>query len=322
MKRLLALSLAVLLMLSHGCLFDSDDDGDTEDTYSVSGRVVDLTMKGIENVTLTLSIMPTDDEDFTPRTVLSDSSGYYTFENVPDGGYYVTAERIGYRFTTRAFSADIDGESAEILTFTGTEFVPSEYAEFTITFISSWSEETHPLDFPGSPHFSPIAGALHNESAVFWEEGKLASAGIKQVAETGIVTTMNKEVREAIEDGTAYELLWGPPIQPSPGFSNFTVSAHRDFHTVTLITMIAPSPDWFTGVSGLDLFDDDDWRESVTVDLYLYDAGTDSGETYTAKNFPTPVPEEIRIIDDYAFAADGITVPIGTMTFTRTYDED
>lgn len=44
---------------------------------------------------------------------------------------------------------------------------------------------------------------------------------------------------------------------------------------------IGPSPDWVVGVSGLDLCQKDcSWIESITIDLYPYDAGTDNGISY------------------------------------------
>ena len=60
--------------------------------------------------------------------------------------------------------------------------------------------------------------------------------------------------------------------------------------------MIAPSPDWFVGVSGLSLLVDGVWVEQRVVELYPYDAGTDGGTSYTSANEPTVPPEEIRRI--------------------------
>lgn len=61
--------------------------------------------------------------------------------------------------------------------------------------------------------------------------------------------------------------------------------------------MIDPSPDWFLGVSGLDLcLENCSWAESRTLDLFPWDAGTDSGATYTAPNQPTNPREHIRRI--------------------------
>ena len=54
---------------------------------------------------------------------------------------------------------------------------------------------------------------------------------------------------------------------------------------------IVPSPDWFVGVDSLDLCDGGSWREQVAVDLYPYDAGTDSGFTFSSPNFAT-VPQD------------------------------
>lgn len=46
--------------------------------------------------------------------------------------------------------------------------------------------------------------------------------------------------------------------------------------------MIYPSPDWFVGVSGLELCISEgcQWEEKKEVLLFPWDAGTDSGTTY------------------------------------------
>jgi hypothetical protein len=44
-----------------------------------------------------------------------------------------------------------------------------------------------------------------------------------------------------------------------------------------------PTPDWIVGVSGLNLCNRDcTWAEQKVVDLYPWDAGTDSGISYMA----------------------------------------
>ncbi|XP_029805582.1 spondin-2 [Suricata suricatta] len=60
---------------------------------------------------------------------------------------------------------------------------------------------------------------------------------------------------------------------------------------VSFVVRIVPSPDWFVGVDSLDLCDGDRWRERVEVDLYPYDAGTDSGFTFSSPNFAT-IPQD------------------------------
>ncbi|WP_425153537.1 hypothetical protein [Candidatus Palauibacter sp.] len=76
------------------------------------------------------------------------------------------------------------------------------------------------------------------------------------------------------------------------------------------------SPDWFVGVSGLSLRDDDgDWVEELEVVLYPLDAGTDSGPAYTSANDDTRPKEPIRGLQGERPFSDE---PIGTFTFVLT----
>lgn len=62
-------------------------------------------------------------------------------------------------------------------------------------------------------------------------------------------------------------------------FAVFRVDAAH--HLVSLVSMISPSPDWFVGISSLELCETScTWVESKVVDLYPWDAGTDKGITY------------------------------------------
>lgn len=60
-----------------------------------------------------------------------------------------------------------------------------------------------------------------------------------------------------------------------------------------MMVKVIPSPDWFVGVDSLNLCDGSQWKEEVTIDLQPYDAGTDSGFTFSSPNFPTSPPENI-----------------------------
>ncbi|MFC1608360.1 spondin domain-containing protein [Candidatus Latescibacterota bacterium] len=321
MKLLIKLSLIIIPLLCQACIFE-DGGKDKDLTYTVTGSVQGNDGTGIEGTSVSLQGTTADNEILAPYTVLSDSGGNFVFEGLSNGSYSVVPELHAYRFAPSQLSVVIDGESVRLSSLIATPFLPDEYAEYTITFTSTWSAESHPLDFPTAPHFSPIIGAYHGENVVFWEEGSLASPGIKDVAEKGRRDMIKEEILEAIDSGDANVLLWGGGIATSPGSVEITFTAQRDFHYVTLVSMIAPSPDWFIGVSGLDLFDTDDWVGNMVFDLYVYDAGTDSGKTYTAQNSANTVPETIRKIDDYAFVSDDNIIPVGTMTFTRTENPD
>ena len=58
-----------------------------------------------------------------------------------------------------------------------------------------------------------------------------------------------------------------------------------------------PSPDWIVGVSALELcLRNCSWVENKTLNLYPWDAGTDSGITYMSTNDVTSPREKIRRI--------------------------
>lgn len=68
-------------------------------------------------------------------------------------------------------------------------------------------------------------------------------------------------------------------------------------HLVSLVSMIYPSPDWFVGVSGLELcLPNGSWVEQKILNLYPVDAGTDAGPTYISPDQPTIPKEAIRRI--------------------------
>ena len=48
-------------------------------------------------------------------------------------------------------------------------FSPAAPKQFDlVTFDATWSRSTHPEDPPDNPHFSPLIGATHRSSVVFW----------------------------------------------------------------------------------------------------------------------------------------------------------
>ena len=190
-------------------------------------------------------------------------------------------------------------------------------ATYEVTFEATWSAVTFPEDFPPNPHFSRLVGAAHAPEAVLWEPGGTATAGVEQMAETGGVTMLQAEVEALAVGGVAARELVGGNLPLSPGTTVMTVDLDADAPLLTLVTMVAPSPDWFVGVSGLDLRDGDGWVDERTVDLYVYDAGTDSGPTYTSPDEDTDPQEPIARIEVAPFLVGGRPAPVGTFTFRR-----
>jgi hypothetical protein len=190
-------------------------------------------------------------------------------------------------------------------------------AHYVVTFDATWSDRSHPEDFPSNAHWSPLVGATHSPRASFWASGGLASAGIELMAERGRTSPLDAEVRAAIAQGTAQNLILGGGISRSPGSVSTELDVSVDFPLVTLVSMVAPSPDWFTGVHDLDLIENGDWAREKVVTLYAYDAGTDSGVTYASADLDTQPREPIERIDGRPLAFNGSVAPVGTFTFRR-----
>jgi hypothetical protein len=188
-------------------------------------------------------------------------------------------------------------------------------ATYRVTFESTWSATTHPDDFPPDPHYSGLIGGVHDATATLWTEGALASDGIEAMAETGSKTQLRGEVEALIAGGQALAVLSGGGIGLSPGSVTLDFDVTEDFPRVSLVSMLAPSPDWFVGVDGLDLRDGGTWADELVVTLYAYDAGTDSGPTYTSPDEDTDPPEPVATIEESPFFVDGEVEPVGTFTF-------
>ena len=185
-------------------------------------------------------------------------------------------------------------------------------ATYRVTFESTWSAATHPDAFPANAHFSPLVGTAHDATVAFWTPGAAASAGIEEMAERGRTVLMVEEFAAAM--GAASPGTVGPDVPVSPGTAEMTLVVSPAHPLVTLVTMIAPSPDWFVGVHGLDLRAGAGWAERVVVPLVVYDAGTDSGTDYSSLNLDTQPREPIAVLAVGPFASGA---PVGHFTFER-----
>jgi len=192
-------------------------------------------------------------------------------------------------------------------------------SRYEVTFEATWSRGSHPTDFPANAHFSPLVGATHDARVRFWGEGLLASAGIERMAELGVTSPLDDEIQRAIDAGSAGALLRGDPIGRSPGSASISFEATQSFSHVTLVTMVAPSPDWFVGVSGLDLFAGGVWAEQLVLPLYAWDAGTDDGVTFTSPDAEARPHQPVREIDSSPLVPPaGVPVALGRFVFRRT----
>jgi len=171
-------------------------------------------------------------------------------------------------------------------------------ANYTIIFTSNWSEVTHPHptnNFPPNAHWSKLVGATHNENIVFIEMGQNASPGIENVAELGNNTLFFDEINLAIDEGNSNQLIDGDNLPTSLGTIIIEdLITSEEFPLLTLVSMIAPSPDWMIAINSISLLDiNGEWINEISIDLYPYDAGTDSGLDYDSSNMDTDPQEPI-----------------------------
>ncbi len=192
----------------------------------------------------------------------------------------------------------------------------AQTAHYSVTLDVTWSDTTHPIDFPAGAHLSGLVGGTHDATVSFWDTGELASLGIKRMAEWGSQTELLAEVQNAIDSGQAETTIADDPLWTVPGTTGVEIQLTPEFPLVTLVAMIAPSPDWFLGVRNLDLNPGGVWLEEIVTDLFAYDAGTDSGVAYTSGDQVTTPPDPIMPINGYPFATG---VRLGTLTFTKQY---
>lgn len=188
----------------------------------------------------------------------------------------------------------------------------AQSASYKLTFTATWSADTHPDNFPPNPHFSGLIGSVHNEQVIFWESGQIASDGLEVVAEAGSKSTFRNELNVAIDDGRALALIDAGGVSLSPGSVETEFTVTRDYPEITVVSMLAPSPDWFVGVHNLTMLDiNGEFVEQHTIDLRLYDSGTDSGESYTSSNSDTAPRDPISLfssVDSSLPFVDGLPV--------------
>ncbi|KMV29839.1 hypothetical protein AB733_15130 [Photobacterium swingsii] len=160
-------------------------------------------------------------------------------------------------------------------------------AVYELEFKTNWTAANFATNFPSDRHFSGLIGLTHNSNAKLFEAGTLASNGIVSMAETGAKGTLKAEIEGLQNQGDSHSTVDGGGIPASASSVNLTFGISQDHPLVSVVTMIAPSPDWFTGINSVPLFVDGKWVEELEIQLISYDAGSDSGVTFSSANLAT-----------------------------------
>ena len=190
-------------------------------------------------------------------------------------------------------------------------------ANYTITVSTIWNATDH-TSIPNDPHWSPLAGATHKNANDILEFNVPAplTNGIKNIAETGNTTNFQNEIA-ANSDADQYLQDGFSPRQAEGSIAEVNVTISELFPYVTLVSMVAPSPDWFIAVNSENLRSGNNavnngWKSTYTIDMFAYDSGTDDGTDYESSNSASNPRMPISMITGTPINGKRM----GTMTFT------
>ena len=189
-------------------------------------------------------------------------------------------------------------------------------AQYQLELLFDWTASKHPSalgPFPAGAHFSPLIGSIHQENHSFFSKGSTASQGMESMAETGATGALARDIQKQIDAGVALRLLQadgGTTAQERKSLG--VISAEGDHAFLTIVSMIAPSPDWFVAVQSLPLKDPlGNWLQTIEAPLVSLDAGTDSGNQFTSPNEYTQPKETIE-----AFVTEN-SISLGRIRLTK-----
>lgn len=200
--------------------------------------------------------------------------------------------------------------------------MPVETAEYTVVFKSTWTAANHPYEYPTAgvltgPHFSGLIGASHAAGYTLFAEGRMPTPGIENLSEQGKHAPLDAEIRAATGMGGVGALIETGPLRDFGDSVVTTVRLDRSHPLVSLVAMIAPSPDWFTGATNVNLIEQGGWVSSRALTLYAYDSGGDDGVTYKAADVDaSPKRATMRAATPH-FVVNGRAVPVATLTFRK-----
>lgn len=204
----------------------------------------------------------------------------------------------------------------------------SSSATYSCRFDNNWSGTNHPAGYPDNAHWSPPVIAAHSKDYSLWKPGEMASAGVVEVAQSGMTGTVNMELDEAAAMGEV-----GERIQGEVTFNNMvqfqvfdTITLTPSFPFMSAVTMIAPSSDWFSGFYDVKPIDEDAmvWYDEFEIEAAPWDAGSREGEDFVGGGESTnprmPIMEftAATVPSSGAFlnAEKDDVLPMGTWTCT------
>ena len=121
----------------------------------------------------------------------------------------------------------------------------------------NWNSRDHPVGYPAAAHWSPLVGVASSANFKLFMAGQQATPGVVMVAEMGNPTTLLGELgMRRMNNGSVLSYMRaaaGTPNGVGTGFMTVTVYVDSAHPYVSTISMIAPSSDFFVGVSSANM---------------------------------------------------------------------
>ncbi|MEE9356300.1 MAG: spondin domain-containing protein [Methylococcaceae bacterium] len=228
-----------------------------------------------------------------------------------------------WRVNSQAVKKQINSISvavkASIFTFLIILSVPLNAATYKLTFTSFWNgSHNQSNSLPENAHLTVLVGATHQSGQPLWKPNTLASLGVQNVAEQGNTSAIMDEINTAIMSGTAHSEIIADSLSPLPSSSSVTFEVFDSHSNVSFVSMVAPSPDWFIGISDISLKQSGNWVDTLSIDLAPWDAGTKEGADFDFGFVATNPHELISKIIGTPFIGSPV---LANLTFERIDSE-
>jgi len=194
---------------------------------------------------------------------------------------------------------------------------PTTPAEYTVIIKSTWTKASFPLDYPSDAHFSGMIGASHNARYTIFAVGRRPTRGLERLSEAGKHSPLNDEIKQAIDQGNALALFESGGLKNWKDSMVATVRVDPAHPLVDVVNMVAPSPDWFTGATNVNLIENGAWVARRRIVLPAYDSGGDDGTTYKAPDKDANPKKPTTRNTNRHFVVHGAAQPVAVLTFVR-----
>lgn len=189
----------------------------------------------------------------------------------------------------------------------------SSTAVYNVTFMSEWGNNPKEINAPPNPHTGNMFLITQNGKIKLFNVGSYA---IKGISNTSMYGTIDDLMMSFMNNNDVGQVVTAPVLK-TPGQTTLTISADRNYHYLSFVTMVAPSPDWFTGISSLNLMPNGQWINRAIIPLFVHDAGTDSGMGFNTEHYLEQNPKQITLKNDTFLYPDGQLKPIAFLRIDR-----